>query len=173
MSTSTSPQTQCPNCAKFLKLKSDSLFGRKTNCPKCKEKFEIKPLRQRSARGSSSKTKQSKIATQSFSADETANWDDFSELEQPSFPVQVVLQDQGKRRKRTTVWQYASDSETENVFFTHRMLLREEKPKRKKKKKRRPTGPSGFQQFWPGARVVWQGSAGCRHLGAHHFCSQN
>lgn len=37
------PQTQCPDCSKVLKLKSDTLYGRKTKCPSCSSKFIIEP----------------------------------------------------------------------------------------------------------------------------------
>lgn len=42
-------QTQCPNCSKILKLKSDAAIGRKAPCPKCKTPFVVEPYEEPAA----------------------------------------------------------------------------------------------------------------------------
>ena len=37
-------QSRCPHCRKILKLKSKSAFGKQVPCPKCGERFTVKPF---------------------------------------------------------------------------------------------------------------------------------
>ncbi len=38
-------QSRCPHCRKTLKLKSKSAFGKQVPCPKCGERFTVKPFK--------------------------------------------------------------------------------------------------------------------------------
>lgn len=38
-------QSRCPKCRKVLKLKSKSAFGKQVPCPKCGERFTVKPFK--------------------------------------------------------------------------------------------------------------------------------
>lgn len=85
MSTSTSPRTQCPHCQKILTIKSESLYGRRTNCPQCREKFEVRPYGRKRAAGSKGA---SAATTALIAKGDTATWpdNDFSELEGTAKP---------------------------------------------------------------------------------------
>ncbi|QDU82801.1 hypothetical protein Pla110_45640 [Polystyrenella longa] len=153
MSTSSSPRTQCPHCRKVMKIKSESLFGRRTKCPQCSEKFEIQPVRKKS------RTQKPATSTSEMTADETSNWlEDFSELEQPR-----QQRSSGQRSSRTA-------SEEEDYGFGDTLPAPvprrrrsssdgEALPKKKKRppeqrRRRQPTGPSPFVQF-----LAWAGGS--------------